>query len=73
MALGRHLGISPEEIMAFGDGYNDLAMIRMAGLGVAMENSVPELLEAADYITTSCDEDGVARATEQFVPGLISL
>lgn len=73
LALGRHLGIQAEEIMAFGDGYNDLAMIRMAGLGVAMENSVPELLQAADYITTSCDEEGVARAVEEFVLSTNSL
>ena len=73
LALGSHLGIPAEEIMAFGDGYNDLEMIRMAGLGVAMENSVPELLKAADYITFSCDQDGVGRAAASFALGMNSL
>lgn len=67
LALGSHLGIMPEEIMACGDGSNDYEMIRRAGLGVAMANACPEVLEVADYITSSCDEEGVARAIEQFV------
>ncbi len=67
IALGRHLGIDREEIMAFGDGNNDYEMIAMAGLGVAMDNAVPEVREAADYITASCDEEGVAQAIEKFV------
>lgn len=67
IALGRHLGIAPEEIMAFGDGNNDYEMIVMAGLGVAMDNAVPEVRKAADYVTASCDEEGVAAAIEKFV------
>ena len=65
--LGELLGIRPEEIMACGDGNNDLDMIRMAGIGVAMDNAVQEAIEAADYITLSNDEDGAAKAIERFV------
>ena len=36
-------------------------MIKMAGLGIAMENAVPEIKEVADRVTASCDEDGVAK------------
>ena len=45
--------------MAFGDGVNDLTMVRMAGVGVAMSNACPEVLAAADRVTLSNDEDGV--------------
>lgn len=67
LKLGQMLGIQREEIMACGDGGNDLAMIRAAGLGVAMANASETVKEAADYITLSNDEDGVARAIEKFV------
>ena len=67
LALGSYLGIDPEEIMACGDGSNDYEMVRRAGLGVAMANACPEVLEVADYVTSSCDEEGVAAAIERFV------
>lgn len=63
--LGR-LNLSPAELMAFGDGYNDLSMLRLAGMGVAMANAVPELRAAADYVTDSNEEDGVAKAIRHF-------
>ncbi len=66
LALAEHLNLSPEATMAFGDGLNDMSMIRSAGLGIAMENACQELLEAADYITASNDMDGVAEAVEKF-------
>ena len=65
--LCEHLGFGPEQAMAFGDGGNDQSMIETAGLGVVMANGVPELKAAADYITLSNDEDGVAAAIEKFV------
>ncbi len=65
--LFEHLGFGPEQAMAFGDGGNDQSMIETAGLGVVMANGVPELKAAADYITLSNDEDGVAAAIEKFV------
>jgi Cof subfamily protein (haloacid dehalogenase superfamily) len=55
-----HINIS--ETMAFGDGGNDIAIIKKAGIGVAMGNANPELKEVADYITSSVDEDGVKNA-----------
>ncbi|HPU00378.1 MAG: HAD family phosphatase [Firmicutes bacterium] len=65
--LARELGIRREEIIAFGDGHNDLDMIQYAGLGVAVANAVPELLEAADIVTAANTEDGVARVIEEYV------
>ena len=65
--LGKLLGISRDEIMACGDGTNDTDMIKEAGLGVAMENAVPCVKEAADVITASNDDEGVAKAIEKYV------
>ena len=54
--------------MSFGDGENDLSMIRMAGIGVAMENAPDGVKESADYITARTNnEDGVAEVLEKFV------
>lgn len=66
-ALLRSLGMEKEEIIACGDGYNDLTMIQYAGLGVAMANAVLPIRKAADYITYSNDEDGVAHVVEKFL------
>ncbi len=60
-------GINQSEIICFGDNYNDMEMLRYAGLGVAVENGVEELKKNADYITGSNNEDGVAKAIEKFV------
>lgn len=60
-------GYGREELIAFGDGQNDASMVRYAGIGVAMENAVPELKAAADAVTASCDEDGIARALERYL------
>ena len=65
--LGRRLGIRREEIMAFGDGDNDIAMLREAGFGVAMANAEEQVKEAADYITLSNEEEGVAEAIEKLI------
>ena len=51
--------IKQEEVIAFGDGYNDLSMIEYAGLGVAMANAVDGVKERANYVTLSNDEDGI--------------
>ena len=53
--------------MAFGDGLNDISMIREAGIGVAMQNAVEEVKSAADLITGSCEESGVAQVIEQLL------
>ena len=60
------LGMKREEMVAIGDGYNDLSMIQFAGLGIAMANAQEPVKKAADYITLSNDEDGVAAAVEKF-------
>lgn len=64
------LGIDRSEIMAFGDGGNDRGMLQYAGIGVAMGQAADEVKAAADYVTTSVDDDGVARALQKFIPGL---
>ena len=65
--LGRMLGIRREEIMACGDGDNDIVMLKEAGFGVAMANGEDKVTEAADYITLSNEEDGVADVIEKYV------
>lgn len=57
--VARILGISNENIIAFGDSENDLTMIKNSGVGVAMENAGPELKQVAKYITKSNNENGV--------------
>ena len=56
----RHFGIGQEETMAFGDGENDLEMIQFAGHGVAMGNACDALKDAADEVTLTNNEDGIA-------------
>ncbi len=60
------LGISPEEAIAFGDGGNDIDMLRTAGIGVAMGNATEDVKAAADYVTSDVDDDGLLRALEKF-------
>lgn len=60
------LDMKREEMVAVGDGYNDLSMIKFAGLGVAMANAQEPVKKAADYITLSNDEDGVAAVVERY-------
>lgn len=66
--LCSHLGISPDETMAIGDTQNDLDILRTAAIGVAMGNAGGEVKKAADYVTLSNLEDGVAHALEHFIP-----
>lgn len=63
------LGLDPADTIAFGDGHNDLDMIRVAGIGVAMGDGRSSLKEAADYVTAPLMEDGISRALSHF--GLI--
>lgn len=62
-------GIQREEIIACGDSYNDLDMIKYAGLGVAVANARPSIRDAADLVTASNVEDGVARVIEEYILG----
>lgn len=66
LRLLEKIGLSTDVLMAFGDGYNDLSMLKLAGMGVAMENAAPEVKAEADYVTLSNEEDGVAAALEHF-------
>ena len=61
-----HFGFAHDETMAFGDGGNDAALLRAAGVGVAMGNACGEALNAADYVTASVDDDGIWKALEHF-------
>jgi Cof subfamily protein (haloacid dehalogenase superfamily) len=65
-ALIRHLGYSRDEIMAFGDGGNDVEMLRFAGVGVAMGNAPESVRAQADYVTDAVDADGVLHALQHF-------
>jgi Cof subfamily protein (haloacid dehalogenase superfamily) len=65
--LSQYYGIEREEIIAFGDSYNDLDMIEYAGLGVAVANARPEVRRAADLITAANTEDGVAQVIEEYI------
>lgn len=67
LKLADYLGIHREQIMAFGDGENDVSMIRDAGLGVAMENAQDSLKQTADYVTSSNNDGGIAAAVQKFV------
>ena len=56
-----------EEIIAFGDNYNDMEMLEAVGLGVAVGNAKPKVLAMADYLSKTNKEDGVALAIEKMV------
>ena len=68
-SLCKKLGLTNENVMALGDGLNDLSMIEFAGMGVAVDNANTTLKEAANFISKSNDEDGFAYAIEKFVLG----
>lgn len=65
--VAEYYNIPIEKTIAVGDSEIDLNMIKCAGLGVAMQNSIPEVLQAADYITKSNEQDGVAHVIEKFI------
>lgn len=67
LALAEVLGYTPAQVMACGDSGNDTAMLRAAGLGVAMANSTPDILALADAVTGSNNESGVAQAIQKYV------
>ena len=66
-ALASHLGISLTEIMAIGDGPNDISLLSSAGLAVAMGGAPDELKAVADYITLDVDHNGLAAAINKFL------
>lgn len=64
--LLEHYRLTPDNVMAFGDGDNDVDMLESAQIGVAMGNASPKAKAAADYITTDIDDDGIAHALKHF-------
>lgn len=64
--VGERLGLKPAEIIAIGDNYNDVEMIRYAGMGVAMGNAPDDIKEIADFVTDTNNNDGVRKAMEKF-------
>lgn len=60
-------GINISETIAIGDGHNDYSMITTAGLGVAMGNAPDAIKEVANYVTTSCDDEGVTKVINKFI------
>jgi hypothetical protein len=64
--LARPLGITADDVVAFGDMPNDVPMLGWAGIGVAMGNAHPDAIAAADEVTASNAEDGVARVLERW-------
>ena len=64
--LAQPLGIAAEDVVAFGDMPNDVPMLRWAGLGIAMGNADPDVMEAADEVTTPNTDDGLARVLERW-------
>ncbi len=67
--LLEHLNLTPKQMICCGDGYNDLSMIKYAGLGVAMANAQEIVKKAAQFVTYSNDEDGIAHVVETFLLG----
>lgn len=65
--LLKQLDMTRDDLIACGDGYNDLSMIRYAGLGIAMENGENGVKKYADYIAPSNDKDGIAYILEKFI------
>ena len=59
-------GLTRDECIAFGDGGNDIEMLKAAGIGVAMGNAAPAVQAAADYVTAGVDEDGIWKAAQHF-------
>jgi len=66
-ALVNHLGISLAEVIAIGDGSNDIPLLATAGLAIAMDNASPEVKAVADHVTEDVDHSGLAKAIERFL------
>jgi len=65
--LASHLGVSLAEVVAVGDGKNDISLLSTAGLGIAMGNAHEKVKKVADHITLSVEQDGLAVAIKRFL------
>lgn len=61
------LNIETNELIAFGDGHNDFNMLKISGIGVAMDNAVSDLKVISDFVTLSNENDGIAFALEKYL------
>ena len=66
ITVARQLALDINECIAFGDGGNDLSILKAAGIGVAMGNANDDVKAVANYVTTSVDEDGIWNALKHF-------
>ena len=66
-AMCSYLKIPLSQVLAFGDDFNDIGMLKLCGKGIAMQNAIPEVKDAADEICKSNEEDGVAHWIESFL------
>lgn len=67
LELADYLGISRDNTFAAGDSENDLTMLESAAYGIAMGDSTPNVISAASFVTSTCEEDGFARAVFEYV------
>ena len=65
--IGKIFGIDSSEMIAVGDGYNDVCMLKYAGLGVAVDNAPEDIKAICDYVTLSNNDDGVAAVIEKYI------
>ena len=65
--LLEHIDMKREQCICCGDGFNDKTMVEYAGVGVAMGNAQQVVKDVADYVTASCDEDGLVEVIKKFV------
>ena len=65
--LARALGVPLEQVAVVGDGQNDVYMFKVAGLSIAVGNASDEVKQAADHVTDSNEDDGVAKAIDRFI------
>ena len=61
------IGVDAGSMVAAGDSYNDMPLLQVCGLGIAMGNAPDELKAIADYVAPPVEEDGLAVAIEQFI------
>ena len=66
--LSECLGLAPRDLIAIGDNYNDVSMLRFAGTSIAMGNAPEDIQRMTTLVTKTNDEDGVAYALEHLIP-----
>lgn len=69
LKMCEYYGVDISECVCFGDSPNDISMLKVAGVGVAVENATEDVKNICDYVTDSCDEDGVAKVIDKIIGG----